>query len=84
MRVDRMNPEPMPVMEPFRLFSPVECSLHVNPTGILTDCSIRPNMDGQGRCRDNIFIERLWKTVKYHKVHLKAYVLFDNYNYICW
>lgn len=32
MRADRMNPEPMPVMRPFRSVSPVEYSLHVSPT----------------------------------------------------
>ena len=32
MRVDRMNPEPMPVIRPFRSVSPVECSLQVSPT----------------------------------------------------
>jgi len=42
-------------------------------THILTDHSIRISMDGQGRWRDNIFIERLWKTVKYEEVYLKAY-----------
>jgi len=30
-------------------------------------------MDGQGRWRDNIFIERPWKTVKYEEVYIKAY-----------
>jgi hypothetical protein len=30
-------------------------------------------MDGRGRWRDNIFIERLWKTVKYEDIYLKAY-----------
>ena len=30
-------------------------------------------MDGQGRWRDNIFIERPWKSVKYEDVYLKAY-----------
>ncbi len=30
-------------------------------------------MDGQGRWRDNVLIERLWKTVKYEEVYLKAY-----------
>jgi len=34
---------------------------------------IRISMDGQGRWRDNVFIERLWKTVKYQEVYLKAY-----------
>ena len=30
-------------------------------------------MDGKGRYRDNLFIERLWRTVKYEEVYLKAY-----------
>jgi len=31
------------------------------------------SMDGKGRCRDNIFVERLWRTVKYEEVYLHAY-----------
>jgi len=42
-------------------------------TNILHDHHIRISMDGQGRWRDNVFIERLWKTVKYTEVYLKAY-----------
>jgi putative transposase len=42
-------------------------------TNILISHNIRISMDGQGRWRDNIFIERLWKTVKYEEVYLKAY-----------
>jgi putative transposase len=30
-------------------------------------------MDGKGRCRDNILVERLWRTVKYEEVYLHAY-----------
>jgi putative transposase len=30
-------------------------------------------MDGRGRCLDNVFIERLWKSVKYEEVYLRAY-----------
>ncbi len=30
-------------------------------------------MDGQGRWRDNVVIERFWKTVKYEEIYLKAY-----------
>ena len=30
-------------------------------------------MDGKGRCTDNIFVERLWRTMKYEEVYLKAY-----------
>jgi putative transposase len=42
-------------------------------TDILINHGIRISMDGQGRWMDNIFIERLWKTVKYEEVYLKAY-----------
>ena len=42
-------------------------------TRILKDHGIKISMDGQGRWRDNVFIERLWKTVKYQEVYLKAY-----------
>ena len=30
-------------------------------------------MDGKGCWRDNVFVERLWRTVKYEEVYLKAY-----------
>jgi putative transposase len=30
-------------------------------------------MDGKGRFKDNIFIERLWRTLKYERIYLKAY-----------
>jgi putative transposase len=42
-------------------------------TGRLLDESIRISMDGRGRCFDNIFVERLWRTVKYEEVYLKEY-----------
>jgi len=42
-------------------------------TGILKNHNIAISMDGQGRWRDNIVIERLWKTVKYEEIYLKAY-----------
>jgi len=42
-------------------------------TDILKNNNIRISMDGQGRWMDNIFIERLWKTVKYEEVYLRAY-----------
>lgn len=35
--------------------------------------SIQISMDGRGRCMDNIFTERLWRTVKYEDVYLKQY-----------
>ena len=34
---------------------------------------MRISMDGNGRYQDNIFVERLWRTVKYEEVYLKAY-----------
>jgi putative transposase len=37
---------------------------------------IKISMDGRGRCMDNIFTERLWRTVKYHEVYLKDYSSF--------
>lgn len=42
-------------------------------TDILINNNIRISMAGQGRWMDNVFIERLWKTVKYEEVYLKAY-----------
>lgn len=42
-------------------------------TGKLKEHGIRISMDGKGRWRDNIFIERLWKSVKYEEVYLKGY-----------
>lgn len=40
---------------------------------ILKENEIRISMDGKGRCMDNIFTERLWRTVKYENVYLKSY-----------
>jgi putative transposase len=42
-------------------------------TGILKAYGIRISMDGRGRWLDNVFIERLWRSVKYEDVYLKAY-----------
>lgn len=42
-------------------------------TGLLSSRKIKISMDGRGRCHDNIFIERLWRTVKYEEVYLKEY-----------
>jgi putative transposase len=41
--------------------------------GILVKNNIRISMDGRGRWMDNVFIERLWRSVKYEEVYLKAY-----------
>ena len=42
-------------------------------TQLLREHSVRISMDGRGRYQDNIFVERLWRTVKYEEVYLKAY-----------
>ena len=42
-------------------------------TGVLAQHGVRISMDGKGRYSDNIFVERLWRTVKYEEVYLKAY-----------
>ena len=42
-------------------------------TGLLINNKIQISMDGKGAWRDNIFVERLWRTVKYDEVYLKAY-----------
>jgi putative transposase len=42
-------------------------------TDVLADRGIRISMDGKGAWRDNLFVERLWRTVKYDEVVLKAY-----------
>ena len=39
-------------------------------TGVLKNASIRISMDGRGRCMDNIFIERLWRSLEYEAVYL--------------
>ena len=43
-------------------------------TGILSEAGIRISMDGRGRVYDNIFVERLWRTVKYE---CKCQILFN-------
>jgi putative transposase len=58
----------------------------------LLDRSIAVSMDGRGRALDNVFIERLWKSVKYQEVYLRSYktvadveeglrLYFENYNH---
>lgn len=42
-------------------------------TGVLKQHEIRISMDGKGCWRDNVFVERLWRTIKYDEVYLKAY-----------
>lgn len=42
-------------------------------TGLLQDQGIRISMDGKGAWRDNVLVERLWRSVKYEEVYLHAY-----------
>jgi len=42
-------------------------------TSVLLDRSIKVSMDGKGRYLDNIFVERLWRSLKYEEVYLNAY-----------
>jgi putative transposase len=60
-------------------------------TRMLLENGVKVSMDGRGRCMDNIFTERLWRTVKYEDVYIKEYntprelrtgmaIFFDKYN----
>jgi putative transposase len=42
-------------------------------TSVLKTWNIRISMDGKGRFRDNIFVERLWRTLKYERIYLNSY-----------
>ena len=42
-------------------------------TALLLKHAIAISMDGRGAWRDNVFVERLWRTVKYEEVYLRAY-----------
>lgn len=42
-------------------------------TGVLLDKNVKISMDGKGRFLDNIFVERLWRSLKYEEVFTKAY-----------
>ena len=46
-------------------------------TSVLKDADIKISMDGKGRCMDNIFIERLWRSVKYEEIYLNDYESVD-------
>jgi putative transposase len=58
-------------------------------TNLLQAKDVRISMDGRGRCMDNIFTERLWRTIKYENVYLRNYTTFREANtgigeYIHW
>ena len=42
-------------------------------TDVLTKAKVAISMDGKGSWRDNVFVERLWRTIKYEEVYLRAY-----------
>ena len=42
-------------------------------TDVLKEHDVQISMDGKGRCMDNIFVERLWRSVKYEETYLKEY-----------
>jgi putative transposase len=42
-------------------------------TDVLVENGIAISMDGKGAWRDNVFVERLWRSVKYEEVYLRAY-----------
>jgi putative transposase len=54
---------------------PVEAKQFTSPrfTGVLQAAGVRISMDGRGRWMDNVFIERLWRSLKYECVYLHAF-----------
>jgi putative transposase len=42
-------------------------------TGRLESAGVQVSMDGKGRCLDNVFVERLWRTVKYEDIYVRGY-----------
>lgn len=42
-------------------------------TNVLREHDVKISMDGKGRCLDNVFVERLWRSLKYEEVYLHAY-----------
>jgi putative transposase len=46
-------------------------------TGVLKEHNVTISMDGKGRWLDNVFVERLWRSLKYEEVYLKAYESVD-------
>jgi putative transposase len=45
----------------------------VDFTDVLNQQGIQISMDGRGSWRDNVFVERLWRTIKYEEIYLHAY-----------
>jgi putative transposase len=42
-------------------------------TGTLESAGVAVSMDGRGRALDNVFVERLWRSVKYEDIYLRSY-----------
>ena len=42
-------------------------------TDVIDDAGVRTSMNDKRRCLDNVFIERLWRSVKYEDIYLRAY-----------
>jgi putative transposase len=42
-------------------------------TEVLLGAGVKISMDGKGRCLDNVFVERLWRSLKYEEIYIKAY-----------
>jgi len=42
-------------------------------TGRLESAGVKVSMDGKGRCLDNVFVERFWRTLKYEDIYIKGY-----------
>ena len=61
------RPEPAPAKAGGSQFTSLEF------TQVLQEHRVKISMDGKGRYHDNIFVERLWRTLKYEEVYLKAY-----------
>ena len=66
------------VVDGIALLSPdaswvLEASASEEFTSVLLALEIKISMDGKGRCIDNIFVERLWRSLKYEEVYLYAY-----------
>jgi putative transposase len=53
-------------------------------TGRLESAGVAVSMDGRGRCLDNVFVERLWRSVKYEDVYLRGYEAVSDLEHGLW
>ena len=67
-----------PWTRPYGVTAPPGCSTTISAvhqrrlTGVLRDVGVTISMDGKGRWMDNVFIERLWRSVKYEEIYPHA------------